>query len=370
MRGALKQLPRTTPPRELVRRFRPRSERVQVSAKARSRWFPNGGSPHRCRSFLAAASTLRSTGSRSRALPPDRPFSPSPAGVAGWRSTGKPPGELPARPKWDRRSRVGAAGRPAHRVGCRSLGGLPLLPGWKPERPRCHAAPVARRLAPREAAPRHPQRQRTGPSLRLFAECLSSGSPAARPLPGVAPLRNCGSTRNSRSVLVVPAHLDGFLRAADAGVSQPAPDEVRRVSVRTPLRLDRSPARADVRSLPLPRDALRTPRRTRDPSTRAPEPHTRRSSRFASPRPLPPCRFHDFEALLRSVGLHPPRSRCRWRERCSSFHGFCSPPGLSPPSEARRSSCEARREHPTARAASVRRERLATVAGRSPPWGS
>jgi len=48
MRGALKQLPRTTPPRELVRRFRPRSERVQVSAKARSRWFPNSRSPHRC----------------------------------------------------------------------------------------------------------------------------------------------------------------------------------------------------------------------------------------------------------------------------------------------------------------------------------
>jgi len=140
MRGALKQLPRTTPPRELVRRFRPRSERVQVSAKARSRWFPNGGSPHRCRSFLAAASTLRSTGSRSRALPPDRPFSPSPAGVAGWRSTGKPPGELPARPKWDRQSRVDAAGRPAHRVGCRSL--RRVAP---PARVEARAAAVPRR---------------------------------------------------------------------------------------------------------------------------------------------------------------------------------------------------------------------------------
>jgi hypothetical protein len=49
MRGVLKQLPRTTPPRELVRRVRPRSERVQVSAKARSRWLPNKSSPHRCR---------------------------------------------------------------------------------------------------------------------------------------------------------------------------------------------------------------------------------------------------------------------------------------------------------------------------------
>jgi len=47
----------------------------------------------------------------------------------------------------------------------------------------------------------------------------------------------------------------------------------------------RSPRfRADRR---LPRDALRTPRRM-IPS----------GSRTASPRPLPPCRFHDFEALL------------------------------------------------------------------------
>lgn len=45
----LKQLLRTTPPRELVRRVRPRSERVQVSAKARSCWLPSRSSPHRCR---------------------------------------------------------------------------------------------------------------------------------------------------------------------------------------------------------------------------------------------------------------------------------------------------------------------------------
>jgi len=273
--------------------------------------FPGEAHPTGAAAFLAAASTLRSTGSRLRALPPVRAFSPSPAGVAGWRSTGKPPSEPPSQPKSERRSRVGASGRPAHRVGCRLREGLPLLHGWMPERPRCHAAPVARRLAPREAVPHRLRRQRTGPSLRLFAECLSSGSPAARPLPGVAPLRDCGSTRNPCSVPVVPAHLDGLLRAADAGVLQPAPDEVRRVSVGGSVPPRSVSLSSRGRSLPLPRDALRTPRRTRDPSTRALEPHTRQSSRFASPRPLPPCRFHDFEALLRSVGLHPPPRRCR-----------------------------------------------------------
>ena len=102
-----------------------------------------------------------------------------------------------------------------------------------------------------------------------FAGCLSSGSAAARPLPGVAPLRNCGATRNSRSALVVPAHLDGFLRAADAGVLQPAPDEVRRVSVGSSI-----PARSVARSS-RGQKLSTSPRRTSHPSKNLRPEHSR-----------------------------------------------------------------------------------------------
>jgi hypothetical protein len=129
--------------------------------------LPANAHPAGAAAFLAAAPTLRSTGSRLRAFPPVRSFSPSPAGAAGWRSTGKPPSELPPRPKWGRHSRVDASGCPAHRVVCRSLGESPLRPGWMPERPRCHATPVARRWLRGERLLTTPNDRKTGPSLRF-----------------------------------------------------------------------------------------------------------------------------------------------------------------------------------------------------------
>jgi len=302
-----------------------------------------------------------------RALPPGRTFSPSPAGVAGWRSTGKPPSELPFRPKWERRSRVGASGRPAHRVGRRLPGGSPLRPGWMPERPRCHATSVARRRLRAGWLLTTPNDRKLDHPCDSFAECLSSGSPAARPLPGVAPLRNCGSTRNSRSVLVVPAHLDGFLRAADAGVLQPAPDEVRRVSVggSVPTRSVSRSSRGS--SLPLPRDA---------------------SAPLEEPAP---------RALTRSSGTPDEAAASRLRDRCppavfTTSRLYSAPwacirrgavagdtvemlvlPWVLFPSEAlaaHRSPTGPFRGapgHPTACAASVRWERFPVVADRWPP---
>jgi len=52
------------------------------------------------------------------------------------------------------------------------------------------------------------------------------------------------------------------------------------------------------------------------------EPRTRRT---ASPQPLPPCRFYDFEAFLGSSGQRIAVRRFR-RSGCTlSFHGLCSP---------------------------------------------
>jgi len=58
-------------------------------------------------------------------------------------------------------------------------------------------------------------------------------------------------------------------------------------------------------------------------------PWTRRT---ASPRPLPPCRFHDFEALLGSERPLRQVRRCGLSSRILSFHGLCSPsrPSLRP----------------------------------------
>jgi hypothetical protein len=92
----------------------------------------------------------------------------------------------------------------------------------------------------------------------------------------------------SRAVLVVSHHLDGFLHPGVAGLLHPAADHgIRRVSPRI------------VRQLPgwtgakVPATPVHTPRRS--PLDR---------SRTASPQPLPPRRFHDLEALLRSRAPH------------------------------------------------------------------
>jgi len=124
-----------------------------------------------------------------------------------------------------------------------------------------------------------------------FAGCLSSVTAAARPLPGVAPLRDCGATRNPRSALVVRATSTVFSALQTPVYCNRLRTRFAAFQLGAPFRLDRFPARVGGRSLPLPRDALRTPRRTCDPSTHAPEPHTRRNSRAASPRPDAPVPF-------------------------------------------------------------------------------
>ena len=100
------------------------------------------------------------------------------------------------------------------------------------------------------------------------------------------------------------------------------------------------------------------------------EPWTRRA---ASPRPLPPCRFYDFEALLGSE--RPVRSvrPCEPTARTLSFHGLCSPSrsSLSPVPASlfrpygrrvlRGSSHRLRGVCPV--------EELLTVAGQRSPWG-
>jgi hypothetical protein len=97
-----------------------------------------------------------------------------------------------------------------------------------------------------------------------------------------------GATLAARSVLVVSHHLDGFLLRSARGLvasrcrSWGSP----RFGLRSAL-VASEDARSS-RSLPSPRRSIRTPRRMFPAD-----------SRTASPRPLPPCRFHDFEALLR-----------------------------------------------------------------------
>jgi hypothetical protein len=85
------------------------------------------------------------------------------------------------------------------------------------------------------------------------------------------------------------------------------------------------------------------------------EPWTRRT---ASPRPLPPCRFHDFEAFLGSERPVRTVRPCGHSGRTLSFHGLCSPsrssfrPRPQPCTDFTASARSA--DHPTARAASVR----------------
>jgi hypothetical protein len=133
-----------------------------------------------------------------------------------------------------------------------------------------------------------------------FAGCLASGWSVARPLPGVAPLRNRGTTRNSRSALVVPSHPDGLLRATGAGVLQPAPDEVRRVSDGHSVS-----ARSVARSRPR-QERTTSPRRTSHPSknlqparsrARATHPTKQPHRVSATVAPLPFSRLRGFAPL-------------------------------------------------------------------------
>lgn len=338
-----------------VRRSGPVRAGPSLGESSRDR-LPDPAHPAGATAFLAVASTLRPTGSRLRALPPVRAFSPSPAGVAGWRPTGEPPGELPHRPKWGRQSRDDARVAPRIEWAVDRVRGLPLSLGWRPEPPQGRATSVARCPAPRETAPRRLLRQRTGPSfvrsqvplLRFTRRASTPGGcpPSESRCHPQFSFRPRGSSPPRR----FPPRCGRRCLATGAGRGSPR-FHGGSVPTRSVSRSGRG------RRLPLPRDAHRTPRRTCDPSARAPVPHTRQSSRAASPRPLPPCRFHDFEALLRSVGLRSRHRRCQQRVDHSSFHGFCSPSRLSPPTAARRAPRGEHRDHPTACAASVRGER-------------
>jgi hypothetical protein len=117
--------------------------------------------------------------------------------------------------------------------------------------------------------------------------------PSARPTPGSrSSLRSDGyPPAESRSVLVVPPHLDGFLRAEVAGLLHPAAGQgfVAFHAHRRPRSRpsEDGPAR-DAHSGD-PRDAVHTLRSL--PSV---------DSRTASLRPLPPCRYRPAEAGRRS----------------------------------------------------------------------
>ena len=274
---------------------------------------------HRYRSGLRCAPPFHSR-SRERA-PSSCGFFPVPAGLRGAPGSELPGGRFAPSRSSRRVRRDDAAGFPAHRVELPvPLGVSPLLETTRPERARCCAswlpsfssAGGGSSPPPSDSRPVH---RRSGARSELdlprdsFAGCLSSGSRAARPLPGVAPLRNCGATRNSRSALVVPAHLDGFLRAADAGVLQPAPDEVRRVSVGGSV-----PARSVSRSS-RGRSLPTSPRRTSHPS-KNPRPEHSRAQAAHPPKqpfrvtaivaPVPFSRLRGFAPLRGPAFTAPP----------------------------------------------------------------
>jgi len=136
-------------------------------------------------------------------------------------------------------------------------------------------------------------------SSRPFAGCLCRRLRRAS-TPGRLPLlRRTGATRSARSVLVVRSPPRRF--SPRAGSQAVAPG--------TGTDSASFPPRAPADRLWFPRDA-RCGRRDAFPKrglTPLEEPASRllahpgrepRTRRTASPRPLPPCRFHDFEALL------------------------------------------------------------------------
>ncbi len=166
-------------------------------------------------------------------------------------------------------------------------------------------APLRRfaRLAPASA---HVRRLRSsfrastpwGPNPPLPA-CLRHGAASRSQLLATVSTGQTGPTCLARSALVVSHHLDGFLRAAAAGLLHPAADPgVRRVSSRF-IALD---PKVSLDSTLGPRDAPTLQR------------VSLAKSRAASPRPMPPCRSPcctlpirrcsaasqsaDFEALL------------------------------------------------------------------------
>jgi len=124
---------------------------------------------------------------------------------------------------------------------------------------------------------------------------------ATRPLPVTVAsnLRQSDTNPTTRSAIVVSHHLDGLLRIAASGVLQPKPNEVRCVSVAFSPRLQPPPwTNPDGSCLPGSRHphhqqvspmapgASPSPQRFSHPS-KNPLP----SSRTASLRPLPSCRF-------------------------------------------------------------------------------
>jgi hypothetical protein len=134
-------------------------------------------------------------------------------------------------------------------------------------------------------------------------------SPSPPTLPGVHSRKRCRLLRSrripspqSRSILVVLHHLDGFLRPEVAGLLHPAAShEVRRVSCSSTFRSPCCRSSLISERPGIPRGAVRTPRRI------PPD-----CSRSTSLWPLPPCRSVLPARLRRQVPLPVPGLEASW----------------------------------------------------------
>jgi hypothetical protein len=105
-----------------------------------------------------------------------------------------------------------------------------------------------------------------------------TGTPLERPLPGAqGPLRSDDSTARSRSAFVVSHHHDGLLHSKATGLLHPATGQG--FDAFPASQPQRSP-KAALEAVGIPRDAVHTLRRV-----------PLASSRTASLRPLPSCRY-------------------------------------------------------------------------------
>jgi hypothetical protein len=239
--------------------------------------------------------------------------------VAGHWCSPLPPRPWPLPTGSSRYSQVHRS-RPARRAAYAARSHQPRVPSWP------FISPSERSLLSRNSS-QLPKKPRVPPlmgfvrSAPLCRSTVCASTPGSRSFHRPDPTRVSGSC----SALVVSHHLDGLLRTGAAGLLHPAVDYgVRRVSRSSPREHPRVPRRG----LRLPRAANRTLRRV--PLI---------SSRTASLRPLPSCRYHPLfapglpgrsrglmpspVAEATSSSLYPPRPKpglaqcaCAGRSRC------------------------------------------------------